>query len=32
MVKRSNCRGSGTGTTLTGTDTHVQLGSGIGTK
>ena len=31
-VKRSNCGGSGTGTTLTGTSTHMQWSNGTGTK
>ena len=31
-VKRRNCGGSGTGTTLSGTSTHMQWSNGTGTK
>ena len=31
-MKRGSCGGSGTGTTLTGIDTHMQWNSGTSTK
>ena len=31
-MKRTSCGGSGTGTTFTGTDTHMQWSNGTGTK